>query len=72
VHLDDLARARALVAVDILRDDGADPAAPLELGVGAVAVVRVGPGERVEPKGVELPDPRAIPAERVDVRDNGS
>ena len=69
MDLDDLARARPLVeAVDVLRHDGADPAVLVELGEGTVAFVRLGPGERLEPEGVELPDPCRIPAERVDVR----
>ena len=50
VHLDDVARAGALVqAVDVLRDHRADPATLLELGEGAVPVVRVRLAERIEP-----------------------
>ena len=70
VHLDDVARAGALVqAVDVLRDHRADPASLLELGERAVPVVRLGLAERIEPKRIELPDPRGIAAERLDVRD---
>ena len=72
VHLDDFARAGALVeTVDVLRDHGADPALLLELGESAVAVVRFRPGKRLEPEGVELSDPRRVSPECVDGRDLG-
>ena len=46
-------------------------AASSELGEGSVPVVRLRVRERVEPERVELPDPRRIAAEHVDVRDLG-
>ena len=72
VHLDDLARAGALMqAVDVLGHHGADPATLLELGEGAVPVVRLRLREHVKPERVELPNPHGIAAERIDARDLG-
>ena len=57
MHLDDLAAPRACVEqVDVLRDDRLDETAPLELREGVVRVVRLGPGQHLDPQRVEAPD----------------
>src|SRR5206468_2135164 len=67
VDLDDFTRTGPLVqAVDVLREERADPAGLLELGKGAMPVVRLCTAERAEAERVELPDACRIPAERVD------
>src|SRR5579864_635383 len=54
--------------VDVLRDDGVDPAAPLELCEREMTRVGLRVGERSEPGAVEVPHLRRVGAERVDGR----
>ena len=63
VHLDQRAGARALVQpVDVLRDHGLHPAAVLELGERAVAVVRLRVAEA--PRAASRRSPRPSPDRR--------
>src|SRR4051794_22678103 len=70
VHLDQLPRAGLAVQhVDVLRDDGVELAAALELDQRAVRAVGLLALQRLEAVAVEVPEALRIGAPGIDVRD---